>query len=53
MITQAQKRNYKWIKIKDQMVAVPQSIYDKIKVGDTVKLIDGHHIQINGKTYTH
>lgn len=53
MITQAQKRNYKWIKVKDQMVAVPQGIYDKIKVGDTVKLIDGHHIQINGKTYTH
>ena len=51
MINQARARHYYWITVGHTKVAVPQDIYDKIQVGDSVKLIDGHHIQINGHMY--
>lgn len=51
MINQARTRHDRWITVGHTKVAVPQNIYDKIQVGDSVKLIDGHHIQINGHVY--
>ena len=51
MINQAKARHYYWITVGRTKVAVPQDIYDKIQIGDLVKLIDGHHIQINGHMY--
>ena len=49
---EAQKKNMRWIKVDDKVIAVPKKIYDKIKVGDTVELTDNTHIKINGHTYT-
>lgn len=51
MIEQARNRHYKWIKVGSKMVAVPEKVYQKIHVGDTVKLIDNQHISINGHVY--
>lgn len=51
MLTQAHKRNYKWIKVGSKMIAVPQHIYNKVHLGDSVKLIDNNTIEINGKLY--
>lgn len=46
----AKQRNYRWIKVGSKMIAVPEKIYNMVKVGDRVTLLDNNHIQINGKT---
>lgn len=45
----AQRKGYKWIKVNDKMVAVPDKVYNQVNVGDKIKLIDQNHIEINGK----
>lgn len=40
------QRNYRWIKVGEKMIAVPQSVYDKIQVGDKITLVDDNHIKI-------
>lgn len=42
----------KWIKVNDKIIAVPKKIYDKIKIGDSIELIDDTHIKINGHVYS-
>lgn len=49
MVSVASQRNYRWIRVDDKMVAVPQSVYNKVKVGDKITLVDNDHIKINGK----
>ncbi|WP_290079003.1 hypothetical protein [Lactobacillus taiwanensis] len=49
---EAKKKDMRWIKVGDKVIAVPKKIYDKIKVGDTVELTDDTHIKINGHVYT-
>lgn len=49
---EAKKKDMRWIKVSDKVIAVPKKIYDKIKVGDTVELTDDTHIKINGHVYT-
>ena len=41
----------KWIRVGNKVIRVPEKIYDKIKVGDHIKLISLKEIQINGKGY--
>lgn len=47
----AKKRHMKWIKVDNDVVYIPESIYRKVKVGDKVNLLDDTHIQINNKIY--
>lgn len=49
MVSAASQRNYRWIRVDDKMVALPQSVYNKVKVGDKITLVDNNHIKINGK----
>lgn len=49
MNTVAKQRGYRWLRVGKKMVAVPQSIYDKVNVGDKITLVDANHIKINGK----
>lgn len=49
---EAQQKNMRWIKVDDKVIAVPKKIYDKIKVGDNIELIDDTHIKINGHVYS-
>lgn len=49
MVSVASQRNYRWIRVDDKMIAVPQSVYNKVKVGDKITLVDNDHIKINGK----
>lgn len=49
MVSTASQRNYRWIRVGDKMVALPQSVYNKVKVGDKITLVDNNHIKINGK----
>lgn len=49
MVSVASQRNYRWIRVGDKMVALPQSVYNKVKVGDKITLVDNNHIKINGK----
>lgn len=49
MVSVASQRNYRWIRVDDKMVALPQSVYNKVKVGDKITLVDNNHIKINGK----
>ena len=48
---QAHKRNMKWIKVGSKLISVPLKIYNRVKIGDTVELIDNTHIKINGHVY--
>lgn len=48
----AKKKHMGWIKVGDKLIAVPDKLYDKIKVGDNIELVDDTHIKINGKVYT-
>ena len=48
----AKKEHMGWIKVGDKLIAVPDKLYDKIKVGDKIELVDDTHIKINGKVYT-
>lgn len=49
---EAQKKDMKWIKVDNKVIAVPKKIYDKIKIGDSIELIDDTHIKINGHVYS-
>lgn len=49
---EAQQKDMKWIKVDDKVIAVPKKIYDKIKVGDSIELVDDTHIKINGHVYS-
>lgn len=46
-----QHQNMKWIKVDDKLIAVPKNIYSKVKVGDSVELLDNQHIKINSHVY--
>lgn len=46
-----QRQNMKWIKVNDELIAVPENIYNKTKVGDGIELLDNQHIKINGHVY--
>lgn len=48
---EAAKANMKWIKVGKTTIALPKKLYDKVKVGDNIVLLDDSHIQINGKVY--
>lgn len=50
MTSIAKQRNYRWIRVGSKMIAVPEKVYNMVKVGDKVTLLDNNHIQINGKT---
>lgn len=43
--------NMKWIRVGDKAVCISDKLYNRIKIGDHVKLIDQYHLQINEKTY--
>lgn len=49
MLSQAKQRKYKWLQVDNKMVAVPPHLYNKIHVGDHVRLIDDNTIEVNGK----
>lgn len=48
---QVHKHNMKWIKVGSKLISVPLKIYNRVKIGDTVELIDNTHIKINGHVY--
>ena len=48
---QAKHQHLKWITVSGKSVAVSPKLYDKIKVGDHVQLIDDTHIKINHHVY--
>lgn len=48
---QAKQQHLKWITVSGKSVAVSPKLYDKIKVGDHVQLIDDTHIKINHHVY--
>lgn len=48
---QVHKHNMKWIKVGSKLISVPLKIYNRVKIGDTVELIDNTHIKINGRVY--
>ena len=48
---EAARANLKWIKVGKTTIALPKKLYNKVKVGDNIVLLDDSHIQINGKVY--
>ena len=46
-----QRQNMKWIKVNDKLIAVPENVYNKTKVGDSIELLDNQHIKINDHVY--
>ena len=44
-------KKMKWVKVGSKVIALPDSLYKKVKVGDTIELVDNTHIKINGQLY--
>lgn len=49
--TDATGKAQHWIKVGSKVVFVPTDIWAKVQPGDHVKLIDDHHLVINGQVY--